>query len=48
MYEAASRSLNDRLWKVARSNSGFDLIEQAYAVGKDMLIKKLMISKQWR
>ena len=46
MYEAASRSFNDRLWKVAHGNSMLDHVGQAYAVGSDMLIKKLMNSKQ--
>ena len=46
MCAAAPRSFNDSLWKVARSNSELDHVEQAYALGTGMLIKKLMNSKQ--
>ena len=46
MYAAAPRNFNDRLWNVASSYSELDHVEQAYAVGTDMLIKKLMNSKQ--
>jgi hypothetical protein len=46
VYEAGSHSSNDSLWKDARSNSGLDHVEQAYAVGAGILIKKLMNSKQ--
>jgi len=46
MYEAVSHSFNDSLWKVAGSNSELDHVEQAYAVGTGMLIKKLINSKQ--
>jgi len=46
MYEAASRSFKDRFWKVAHGSSELDCVEQAYAVGTGILIKKLMISKQ--
>ena len=46
MYAAAPRSFNDSLWKVVRSNSELDHVEQTYAVGAGILIKKLMNSKQ--
>ena len=46
MYEAASRSFNDRLWKVAHGSSMLDYVEQAFALGIGILIKKLMNSKQ--
>ena len=44
MYEAAFKYIDDTLWKVAGSNSELDHVEQAYAVGTGMLIKKLMNS----
>jgi len=46
MYAAAPRNFNDSLWNVASSYSELDHVEQAYAVGTGMLIKKLMNSKQ--
>ena len=46
MYAAAPRSFNDSLWKVVRSNSELDHVEQAYVVATGMLVLKLMIPKQ--
>ena len=46
MFAAAPRNFNDSLLNVASSYSELDQVEQAYAVGTGVLIKKLMDSKQ--
>lgn len=46
MYAAAPFRFNDSLWRVAGSRSELDHVDQAYAVGTCMLIKKLMNSMQ--
>ena len=46
MFEQTFKNIDDTLHKDAGCSSELDYVEQAYALGTGMLIKKLMISKQ--
>ena len=46
MFEQTFKNIDDTLHKDAGCSSELDYVEQAYALGTGILIKKLMVSKQ--